>query len=174
MMSYLSSSTLTQIEINTDIELRRIINDLHFVFSIFDEENGPLILYDDSPLMSEVVQNLNIKVFHFLMEGSEFGPDNHASIRGIIQVPHSTYYTSAIDLLVEKFDFKKQTKIYVPLVLFLIFPKKDLFFYTKIANSIEDFFSRYFSDGIYGIPTIQTITTLLKQFRKRIINLQFI
>lgn len=173
-MSYLSSDAPTQIEINTDIELRRIINDLHFVVSIFDEENGPLVLYDDSPLMQEVVQNLNIKVFHFLMQGSEFGPDNYASIRGIIQIPHSTYYTSAIDLLVEKYDIRKQTKVYVPLVLFLIFPKRDLVFYTKIANSIEDFFSRYFSDGIYGIPTVNTITALLKQFRKRIINLQFI
>ena len=173
-MSYLSSDAPTQIEINTDIELRRIINDLHFVVSIFDEENGPLVLYDDSPLMQEVVQNLNIKVFHFLMQGSEFGPENYASIRGIIQVPHSTYYTSAIDLLVEKYDIRKQTKVYVPLVLFLIFPKKDLVFYTKIAKSIEDFFSRYFSDGIYGVPTVNTITALLKQFRKKIINLQFI
>jgi hypothetical protein len=173
-MSYLSSDTPTQIETTTDVELRRIINDLHFVFSIFDEENGPLILYDDSPLMQEVVQNLNIKVFHFLMQGSEFGPENYASIRGIIQVPHSTYYTSAIDLLVEKYDIRKQTKVYVPLVLFLIFPKRDLLFYTKIANSIEDFFSKNFCDGMYGIPTIQTITTLLKRFRKRIINLQFI
>ncbi|GAG38350.1 unnamed protein product, partial [marine sediment metagenome] len=84
LMSYLSSDTPTQIETNTDIELRRIINDLHFVFSIFDEENGPQILYDDSPLMQEVVQNLNFKVFHFLMQGSEFGPENYASIRGII------------------------------------------------------------------------------------------
>ncbi|NPD90118.1 MAG: hypothetical protein HGN29_15515 [Asgard group archaeon] len=173
-MSYLSSDSPTQIETKTDEELRRIIDDLHFVFSIFDEEVGPLILYDDSPLVEEVVQNLNIKVFHFLMQGAEFGPENYTSIRGIIQVPHSTYYTSAIDLLVEKYDIRKQAKVYVPLVLFLIFPKKDLVFYTKIANSIEDFFSKHFSDGIYGIPTIQTITTLLKQFRKSIINLHFI
>ena len=62
LMSYLSSETPTQIETNTDIELRRIINDLHFVFSIFDEENGPLILYDDSPLMQEVVQSVNIMI----------------------------------------------------------------------------------------------------------------
>ena len=108
------------------------------------------------------------------MQGAEFGPENHASIRGIIQVPHSLYYTSAIDILVEKYDNQRQTKVYVPLVLFLIFPKKDLVFYTKIANSIEDFFSKNFSDGIYGIPSIQTISTLLKKFRKKIFDLQFI
>ena len=174
MMSYVSSDAPMQMESKTDIDLRRRINDLHFVFSIFDEDNGPQVLYDDSPLLDEVVRNLSTKVFYFLMQGAEFSPDNHASIRGIIQVPHSTYYTSAIDLLVEKYDVRKQTEVYVPLVLFLIFPKKDLVFYTKIANSIEDFFSKYLNDGIYGVPTLQTITTLLKQLRKRIVNMPYV
>ncbi|MCE7749770.1 MAG: hypothetical protein GPJ51_15395 [Candidatus Heimdallarchaeota archaeon] len=83
-------------------KLDNVLTDLSLVCSIFDEEIGPIIIYNDSLLNKEVLENLNIKVFTFLMQGNDFGPNNFAKMRGIVQIPHSEYYTSAIDILVRK------------------------------------------------------------------------
>ncbi|MHA1200202.1 MAG: hypothetical protein ACTSQF_12825 [Candidatus Heimdallarchaeaceae archaeon] len=140
-----------------ETKMERILEELFFVFSIFNEESGPVLLYNDSPLEKDIVDNLNLKVFTYLMQGSDFGPNNFAKLRGIVQIPHSEYYTSAIDILVKKRHLQYGTQVYVPLVIFLIFPRKDLVTYAKIAENLEDFISRKFGNGFNEIPSLKSI-----------------
>ena len=142
-------------------KLERILEELFFVFSIFDEESGPNVLYNDSPLEEDIIDNLNLKVFTYLMQGSEFGPDNFAKLRGIVQIPHSEYYTSAIDIVVRKRSVKHGIQVFVPLIIFLIFPRKDLVTYAKIAENIEDFVNRKFGKGFNDIPSFKSIESFI-------------
>lgn len=149
-------------------KLERLLEELFFVFSIFDEESGPILLYNDSPLEEDIVHNLNLKVFSYLMQGSEFGPDNFAKLRGIVQIPHSDYYTSAIDVLVKKRSLKYRTQVYVPLIIFLIFPRKDLVTYAKIAENLEDFISKKFGNGFNEVPSLKSIEEFIKVLYSKI------
>ena len=149
-------------------KMERILDDLFFVFSIFDEESGPLLLYNDSPLEKDIVDNLNLKVFSYLMQGSDFGPNNFAKLRGIVQIPHSEYYTSAIDVLVKKRNTKYNVQVFVPLVIFLIFPRKDLVIYAKIAENLEDFISRKFGNGFNEIPSLKSIEHFIRLLSSKI------
>jgi len=149
-------------------KLDNVLIDLSLVCSIFDEEIGPIIIYNDSLLSKEVLDNLNIKVFSFLMQGNDFGPNNFAKMRGIVQIPHSEYYTSAIDVLVRKEGLDHFYDTYVPLVVFLIFPKKHLGTYAKIAISLEDFISKKFGDGLSQIPALKTLEDFIKQLYTKI------
>jgi hypothetical protein len=173
-MSYSSTEYLSFQKNITEEELKRILDDLHFVVSIFDETKGPSILFNESPLESDILENLNLKVFHFLMQSTEFGPSNFATMRGIVQIPYSVYYTSAIDLIVKKRDLKRRVDVFVPLVIFLIFPKKDLFFYARIAKNLEDYLSKIFEKGFRGIPTLTALASILNKLRKRIYSIEFI
>ncbi len=137
--------------------------DLSLVCSIFDEEIGPTIIYNDSLLDKEVLENLNIKVFSFLMQESDFGSNNFAKMRGIVQIPHSDYYTSAIDILVRKEGVNRFYDTYVPLVVFLIFPKKHFGTYAKIAISLEEFICKKFGEGLSQIPALKTLEDFIKQ-----------
>jgi len=173
-MSYSSSECYSLQDSLSEPELKRIIDDLHFVVSIFNEIEGSSILFNESPLEPEILENLNLKVFHFLMQSTDFDPDNFATMRGIVQIPYSEYYTSAIDLIVKKRDKKKKVDVFVPLIIFLIFPKKDLFFYARIAKRLEDYLSKIFEKGFQGIPTLNVLASILNKLRKRIYSMDFI
>ena len=145
----------------TESKLERLLDELFFVFSIFDEESGPILLYNDSPLEKDIIDNLNLKVFTYLMQGSDFGPENFAKLRGIVQIPHSKYYTSAIDILVKKESTRLGTQVFVPLIIFLIFPRKDLVTYAKIAENLEDFITKRFGNGFNEVPTLKSIESFI-------------
>ncbi len=167
-MSFSYSELNTVVGLETERKVDEVLVDLSLVCSIFDEEIGPVIIYNDSHLEKEILENLNLKVFSFVMQGSEFGPDNFAKMRGIVQVPHSDYYTSAIDILIRKENESKHYDTFVPLVIFLIFPKKHLSDYAKIAISLEDFISKKFGDGLGQIPALKTLEELIKQIYSKI------
>ncbi len=57
---------------------------------------------------------------------------------------------------------------YVPLVVFLIFPKKHLGTYAKIAISLEDFISKKFGNGLSQIPALKTLEDFIKQLYTKI------
>ncbi len=167
-MSFSYSELNEVITLESESKFDEVLVDLSLVCSIFDEEIGPVVIYNDSHLDEEILENLNLKVFSFVMQGSEFGPDNFAKMRGIVQIPHSDYYTSAIDILIRKEDENKYYDTFVPLVIFLIFPKKHLGDYAKIAISLEDFISKKFGDGMGQIPALKTLEELIKQLYSRI------
>jgi len=50
----------------------------------------------------------------------------------------------------------------------LIFPKKHLSDYAKIAISLEDFISKKFGDGLGQIPALKTLEELIKQIYSKI------
>ena len=155
-------------------KFERVLDELYFVFSIFDEEFGPVLLYNDSPLEEEVIKNLNTKVFSVVMQGVDFGPDNFAKMRGIVQIPHSEYFTSAIDILVRKENEISHVTMFVPLVIFLIFPRRDLATYAKIANNLEELISRRFSKGFSRIPSLTSIEHFVILLNNRIKESRFI
>ena len=154
------------------IEIRSLYENLFFVSSLFDEATGPMIIYNNSPLDDESIERLNLRVFSFLMQGSEFGPSNFAKLRGIVQIPQTDYYTSAIDILVKKMDQKTMTEIYVPLIIYLIFPKKDIVKYAKIVDDIESFISKSFERGFIGTPDLRTIELLIEKLQKKIYSVR--
>jgi len=106
------------------------------------------------------------------MQGSDFDPDNFAKLRGIVHIPQTDYYTSAIDILVKKKDSNSLTDIYVPLLIYLIFPKEDLVIYAKIANEIEQFITRYWDRGIICSPYIRDVELLIRKLQSRINNIK--
>ncbi|MHA1591580.1 MAG: hypothetical protein ACTSUP_03825, partial [Candidatus Heimdallarchaeaceae archaeon] len=136
--------------------------------SLFDETSGPLVIYNNSPLDTNTLEKLNLRVFIFLMQGSEFGPNNFAKLRGIVHIPQTNFYTSAIDILVKKKDYIGLVDVYVPLLIFLIFPKEDIVIYAKIVDEIEQFISRYWERGFIGTPNIRDVELLIRKFLRRI------
>ena len=167
-MSFPYSELNSIVTLETEKKFDEALVDLSLVCSIFDEEVGPIIIYNDSHLENEILENLNIKVFSFVMQGGEFGPNNFAKMRGIVQIPHSDYYTSAIDILIRKESENKYYDTFVPLVIFLIFPKKHLSDYAKIAINLEDFISKKFGDGMSQIPALRTLEVFIKQLYTKI------
>ncbi len=151
-----------------EVDTRNIYNNLYFVASLFDETSGPLVIYNNSPLDTNTLEKLNLRVFSFLMQGSEFGPNNFAKLRGIVHIPQTNFYTSAIDILVKKKDSIGLADVYVPLLIFLIFPKEDSVIYAKIVDEIEHFISRYWERGIIGTPNIRDVELLIRKFQRRI------
>ncbi len=155
-----------------EVDTRSIYNNLYFVASLFDEISGPLIVYNNSPLDTPTLEKLNLRVFSFLMQGSEFGPDNFAKLRGIVHIPQTNYYTSAIDILVKKKEFNSLTNVYVPLLIYLIFPKEDIVIYAKIIDEIEQFISRYWERGLIGTPDIRDVELLIRKLQRRIYSIE--
>ena len=151
-----------------EVDTRDIYNNLYFVASLFDETSGPLVIYNNSPLDTNTLEKLNLRVFSFLMQGSEFGPNNFAKLRGIVHIPQTNFYTSAIDILVKKKDSIGLVNVYVPLLIFLIFPKEDIVIYAKIVDEIEQFISRYWERGFIGTPNIRDVELLIRKFLRRI------
>jgi hypothetical protein len=138
-MTYIYSDLQSYIHKADEVDTRSIYSNLYFVASLFNEITGPLIIYNNSPLDTSTLEKLNLRVFSFFMQGSEFGPDNFAKLRGIVHIPQTNFYTSAIDILVKKKDIIGLTDVYVPLLIFLIFPKEDIVTYAKIVDEIEQF-----------------------------------
>ena len=101
------------------------------------------------------------------MQGSEFDPNNFAKLRGIVHIPQTNFYTSAIDILVKKKDSFGLVDVYVPLLIFLIFPK-DIVIYAKIVDEIEQFISRYWERGIIGTPDTRDVELLIRKLQRRI------
>jgi hypothetical protein len=167
-MSFSYSELNTVATLEPEKKFDEVLVDLSLVCSIFDEEIGPVIIYNDSNLEKDILDNLNLKVFSFVMQGSEFGPDNFAKMRGIVQVPHSEYYTSAIDILIRKESENKYYDTFVPLVIFLIFPKRHLSDYARIAINLEDFISKKFGEGLSQNSALKTLEELIKQIYSKI------
>ncbi len=155
-----------------ETDTRSIYDNLYFVASLFDEISGPLVIYNNSPLDNFTLEKLNLRVFSFLMQGSEFGPNNFAKLRGIVHIPQTDYYTSAIDILVKKKDSNNLVDVYVPLLIYLIFPKEDIVIYAKIVDEIEQFISRYWERGIIGSPCIKDVEILIGKLQSRINNIK--
>ncbi len=155
-----------------ETDTRSIYDNLYFVASLFDEISGPLVIYNNSPLDNFTLEKLNLRVFSFLMQGSEFGPNNFAKLRGIVHIPQTDYYTSAIDILVKKKDSNNLVDVYVPLLIYLIFPKEDIVIYAKIVDEIEQFISRYWERGIIGSPYIKDVEILIGKLQSRINNIK--
>ena len=151
-----------------EVDTRSIYNNLYFVASLFDEISGPLVIYNNSPLDPNTLEKLNLRVFSFLMQGSEFGPNNFAKLRGIVNIPQTNYYTSAIDILVKKKNINNLADVYVPLLIFLIFPKEDIVIYAKIVDEIEQFISKYWERGMIGTPDIRDVELLIRKLTRRI------
>ncbi|MHA1691735.1 MAG: hypothetical protein ACTSU7_08855 [Candidatus Heimdallarchaeaceae archaeon] len=171
-MTYSYSELLDYTHKMDEIDTKSIYSNLYFVASLFDEKSGPIVIYNNSPLDNFSLEKLNLRVFSFLMQGSEFGPDNFAKLRGIVHIPQTDYYTSAIDISVKKKDSNSLTDIYVPLLIYLIFPKEDIAIYAKIANELEQFISRYWERGITSLPDIREVELLIKKLQKRIDSIQ--
>ena len=167
-MSYSFTESLTKQPNNLKISNNQILDNLHFVVSIFDETKGPTVLYNCSPLEGEILETLNLKIFHFLMQGVDFGPDNFAKIRGIVQIPKTLHFTSAIDICVKKTDSVRNVDVFVPLVVYLIFPKNDLIIYARIAKFVEEVVSKKFSKGFSEIPSLEMLKQLITQLQNRI------
>ncbi len=167
-MTYIYSDLQSYIHKADEVDTRSIYSNLYFVTSLFDEITGPLIIYNNSPLDTSTLEKLNLRVFSFFMQGSEFGPDNFAKLRGIVHIPQTNFYTSAIDILVKKKDIIGLTDVYVPLLIFLIFPKEDIVTYAKIVDEIEQFISRYWERGIIGTPDIRDVELLIRKLQRRI------
>ncbi|MHA1223731.1 MAG: hypothetical protein ACTSSG_11865 [Candidatus Heimdallarchaeaceae archaeon] len=173
-MSKISSRANVEPLISLTSQVDETISNLHFVVSIFNEVSGPEIVFNNSHLSSDTLFNLNFKIFSFLMQGVDFGPSNFAKIRGIIQIPQSEYYTSAIDLPIRKINKKTGNMTIVPLVLFLIFPNTSLVIFSRITKYIEDFLARKFKDGFDQEPSFtdiaQFISTLYSFLPKMILK----
>lgn len=155
-----------------EIDTKSVYGNLYFVASLFDEISGPLIVYNNSPLDTPTLEKLNFRVFSFLMQGSEFGPDNFAKLRGIVHIPQTNYYTSAIDILVKKKEINNLTTVFVPLLIYLIFPKEDIVIYAKIIDEIEQFISRYWERGIIRSPDIRDVELLIRKLQRRIYSIK--
>ncbi len=154
-----------------EIDTKSIYDNLYFVASLFDEISGPLVIYNNSPLDAHIIEKLNLRVFSFLMQGSEFGPDNFAKLRGIVHIPQTNYYTSAIDILVRKNESNSLTTVFVPLLIYMIFPKEDIVVYAKIIDEIEQFISRYWERGMIGSPDIRDVELLIRKLQRRIYSI---
>ena len=166
-MSYSYSELQSSLQ-TEEIATKNIYENLFFVSSLFDETFGPMVIYNNSPLSEEIIEKLNLRVFSFIMQGSDFGPSSFAQLRGIVQIPQTEYYTSAIDILVKKNDNKSFTEVFVPLVIYLVFPKQDIVIYAKIVNEIEQFITKYYERGFSEIPDIRTIEYLISKLQEKI------
>ncbi|MCK4845307.1 MAG: hypothetical protein KAS95_06520 [Candidatus Heimdallarchaeota archaeon] len=149
---------------------KTLIDKTHFVLSIFDETKGPEILYNDSLLDHQALLHLNLKMFSFLMGGVDYGPTNTAKIRGIVQIPKTSNYALAIDLLVNKTNPMDNEILKVPLVVFLIFPETYMSFYAMISKELEDYFYRNFRKGLTKIPSKQIIRALINKIKLQLVS----
>lgn len=171
-MTYTYSEFQSHIFDEESTSTQNIFENLYFVTSLFDEISGPMIIFNNSPLDRITLEKLNLRVFSFLMQGSEFGPNNFAKFRGIVQIPQTEYYTSAIDIMVRKKDQNNLIDVYVPLLIYMIFPKEDIVLYAKIVDEIEKFITRYWERGIIGTPDVKEVENILIKLQKRISDLK--
>ena len=103
------------------------------------------------------------------MGGVDYGPANTAKIRGIVQIPKTSNYALAIDLLVDKKNPIDNEILKVPLVVFLIFPETYMSFYAMMSKELEDYFYRNFRKGLSKIPSKQIIRALINKIKLQLV-----
>ncbi|MHA1199314.1 MAG: hypothetical protein ACTSQF_08220 [Candidatus Heimdallarchaeaceae archaeon] len=133
--------------------------DLGLVSVKFDLQRGPMIMNNHSALPEELLMKLAIKGTSTLMNGLGYDFSNSRRFRGLFQLSED-YFVYGFDLVL--IDDQNDEGGYSPILLFLVFPTKNLSLIGSNIRSIEESFYQ-------STRSLLTLSSMVTNFDKSLL-----